>query len=85
MTDGNGDFRAPLSDLAAAVRAAAATVRGRYRGNGTTASEPLAQPRLERPKREGQGDYSTNAAMLLAPAPKSSPAVSTERNASRSH
>ena len=79
MTDGNGDFRAPLSDLAAAVRAAAATVRGRYRGNGTTASEPLAQPRLERPKREGQGDYSTNAAMLLAPALDTPPRVIAER------
>ncbi len=29
--------------------------------------EPPAQLRVERPKRAGQGDYSTNAAMLLAP------------------
>ncbi len=50
----------PLEELRAAVQAAASAVRGADR-------EPLAQPGLERPRREGQGDYSTNAAMLLAP------------------
>ncbi len=50
----------PLQELRSAVCAAAAAVRG-------SAGEPSAQPRLERPKREGQGDYATNAAMLLAP------------------
>jgi arginyl-tRNA synthetase len=50
----------PLSQLRAAVRAAAASVRG---GDG----QSTAEPRLERPKRGGHGDYSTNAAMLLAP------------------
>jgi arginyl-tRNA synthetase len=51
----------PLSELRAAVLGAA----GAIRGAGGEFSSP---PRLERPKREGQGDYSTNAAMLLAPA-----------------
>jgi arginyl-tRNA synthetase len=64
--------RDPLKELGAAVRAAAAAVRG-------GAGEPTAQPRLERPKREGQGDYSTNAAMLLAPVLSASPRVIAER------
>jgi arginyl-tRNA synthetase len=34
---------------------------------------------LERPKRDGQGDYSTNAAMLLAPALDEPPRVIAER------
>ena len=42
-------------------------------------AEPIAQPRLERPKREGQGDYSTNAAMLLAPVLGAPPRVIAER------
>jgi arginyl-tRNA synthetase len=50
----------PLRELDLRVRAAAAAVRGR-------AGEPSAQPRLERSRRAEQGDYSTNAAMLLAP------------------
>ncbi len=50
----------PLEELVAAVRAAVAAVRG--------ASEtPAAEPTLDRPRRKGLGDYSTNAAMLLAP------------------
>ncbi|HEY3726330.1 MAG TPA: arginine--tRNA ligase [Solirubrobacteraceae bacterium] len=49
----------PLPELRAAVRTAAAAVKGD--------GEPPAQIRVERPKREGQGDYSTNVAMLLAP------------------
>ncbi len=60
MNDPPGSSQAPLQDLAAAVHAAAAAVRGADR-------QPPAQPKLERPKRQGQGDYSTNAAMLLAP------------------
>src|SRR5829696_10087470 len=48
----------PLDDLRAAVKAAA----GELRANG--AAERLS---LERPKKAGFGDYSTNAAMLLAP------------------
>jgi arginyl-tRNA synthetase len=50
----------PLDGLAAAVRDAADTVRG-------TAAEPPARPTLDRPRHKGMGDYSTNAAMLLAP------------------
>ncbi len=55
----SGTF-APLQELRAAVCVSAAAVRG-------SAGEPSAQPRLERPRRAGQGDYATNAAMLLAP------------------
>ena len=57
---------APLEELRAAVLAAATAVRG-------SEGELAAAPRLERPKHEGQGDYSTNAAMLLAPVLGSSP------------
>ena len=80
MSAANGNPPAPLSELAAAVRAAAATVRGRYRREGAGGPpEPIALPRLERPKREGQGDYSTNAAMLLAPVLDTPPRVIAER------
>jgi len=51
----------PLGDLRAAVRAAAADLRG---ANGTAAAAP---PNLERARKPEFGDYSTNAAMLLAP------------------
>ena len=51
----------PLAQLRGAVQRAAVTLRG---GKG----EPPAGLKVERPKRAGQGDYSTNAAMLLAPA-----------------
>jgi len=62
----------PLADLSAAVRAAAGAVRD---GSG-----PLpADPKLERPKLDGHGDYSTNAAMLLAPALGVAPRVIAER------
>jgi arginyl-tRNA synthetase len=50
----------PLADLRAAVEAAAARVRGAGREAG-------AAPTLERPPKVEFGDYSTNAAMLLAP------------------
>ena len=46
----------PLQDLRAAVEAASAALRN---GDG-------AVPSVERPRRDGFGDYSTNAAMLLA-------------------
>ncbi len=62
----------PLRELDAHVRAAAAAVRG-------PAGEPSPQLRLERSRREGQGDYSTNAAMLLAPALGSPPREIAER------
>jgi arginyl-tRNA synthetase len=70
-----GSSQAPLQNLAAAVHAAAAAVRGADR-------QPPAQPRLERPKRQGQGDYSTNAAMLLAPVLGAPPREIAERVAS---
>jgi arginyl-tRNA synthetase len=47
----------PIDDLRSTVQAAAAEL-----GNRATAA-----PTLERPKKAGFGDYSTNAAMLLAP------------------
>ena len=47
----------PIDDLRSAVEQAAAEI-----GDGATAA-----PTLERPKKAGFGDYSTNAAMLLAP------------------
>jgi arginyl-tRNA synthetase len=62
----------PLDDLRAAVEAAAADLR-----NG--ASPAATAPTLERPKRAGHGDYSTNAAMLLAPALKAPPREIAER------
>ncbi len=62
----------PLHELAALVRAAVATVRG-------STGEPSAQLRVERSRREDQGDYSTNAAMLLAPVLGGSPREIAER------
>ncbi len=50
----------------AALRAVVARVAATLRGDG--AGEPPAGLKVERPKRAGQGDYSTNVAMLLAPA-----------------
>lgn len=48
----------PLQDLRAAVEAASAALRDGH--------ESGPAPTVERPRREGFGDYSTNAAMLLA-------------------
>ncbi|HET6447780.1 MAG TPA: arginine--tRNA ligase [Conexibacter sp.] len=50
----------PLRDLRAAVEQASVALR-----NGDAAVGGVA-PTVERPRREGFGDYSTNAAMLLA-------------------
>jgi arginyl-tRNA synthetase len=58
----------PVEDLRAAVQAAAAEL-----GDGAVT------PTLERPKKAGFGDYSTNAAMLLAPALKAPPRDIAER------
>jgi arginyl-tRNA synthetase len=63
---------APLDGLRAAVREAAAAVRG-------DTGEGSAEPKLERPKREGQGDYSTNTGMLLAPVLGAPPREIAER------
>jgi arginyl-tRNA synthetase len=62
----------PLDELRAAVEAAA----GELRNGGGTA---VVRPTLERPKRAGFGDYSTNAAMLLAPALGEPPRAIAER------
>ena len=76
MTATNADSaasdNAPLAGLAATVRSAAHAVRG-------GAGAPSAQARLERSKRDDQGDYSTNAAMLLAPVLSAPPRQIAER------
>ncbi len=59
----------PLAELRAKVLDAAAAVSS---GQGPEHELP-AQLRTERSKRAGQGDYSTNAAMLLAPGLGSNP------------
>jgi arginyl-tRNA synthetase len=56
----------PLGELRAAVGRAAEMVTGA----GGRVPSPI---KVERPKRAGQGDYSTNVAMLLAPGLKSAP------------
>src|SRR5215207_5825729 len=72
----------PLDDLKTAVRDAAAELRERSgdeasgRGRSTAAGDRLS---LERPKKAGFGDYSTNAAMLLAPALGEPPRAVAER------
>jgi arginyl-tRNA synthetase len=71
--------RDPLAELLGAVRSAVAVVRGQAGGSGSGSGTSSAQPRLERPKREGQGDYSTNAAMLLAPVLGEPPRAIAER------
>jgi len=60
----------PLDELREAVQAAAADLR-----NGA----PAPSVQLERPKKAGFGDFSTNAAMLLAPALKAPPREIAER------
>ena len=62
----------PLAELRDAVHEAAAAVKGNDR-------EPPAQARVERSKRAGQGDYSTNVAMLLAPVLGAPPREIAER------
>jgi arginyl-tRNA synthetase len=66
----------PLDDLRAAVEAAAADLR-----NG--AAPPHARATLEQPKQAGFGDYSTNAAMLLAPTLGEPPRAIAERLGAR--
>jgi arginyl-tRNA synthetase len=58
----------PVEELRSAVQAAAAEL-----GNGHVS------PTLERPRKAGFGDYSTNAAMLLAPTLKAPPREIAER------
>ena len=61
----------PYDDLKSAVQAAASDLR-----DGGAAADRLS---LERPKKAGFGDYSTNAAMLLAPALGEPPRAVAER------
>jgi arginyl-tRNA synthetase len=61
----------PLEDLRRAVAESAAALR-----NGAGA---MAPPTLERPKRDAFGDYSSNAALLLAPVLGEPPRVIAER------
>jgi arginyl-tRNA synthetase len=60
----------PVAELHAAIRRAAADVRG---------GELPQPPTLERPPRPELGDYSTNAAMLLAPTLGEPPRAIAER------
>jgi arginyl-tRNA synthetase len=64
----------PLDALRDAVREVAAGVRG-----AAVEASGAAEPRVERSKRVGQGDYSTNAAMLLAPVLGAPPREIAER------
>jgi arginyl-tRNA synthetase len=61
-----------VDELRAAVEAAAADLRN---GGGTAGPTPT----LERPRKAGFGDFSTNAAMLLAPSLKAPPREIAER------
>ncbi len=63
--------------MACATRSATAALA--VRGESGDGGGGAAEPRLERPKRAGQGDYSTNAAMLLAPALGAPPREVAER------
>ena len=63
----------PLADLRAAVEAAAAA------GCAARAAPRALRPTLERPPKAEFGDYSTNAAMLLAPALGEPPRAIAER------
>ena len=60
----------PISDLRGAVSDAASELRG---------DGPVELPHLERPPRPDFGDYSTNAAMLLAPSMGESPRAIAEK------
>jgi len=62
----------PIDELRSAIEAVAGDLR-----NGGPA--PKTRPSFERPKKAGFGDYSTNAAMLLAPALGAPPREIAER------
>jgi arginyl-tRNA synthetase len=59
----------PVAQVREALLAAAAALRGSGPDEADAAGSghAVVAPNLERPKRSGQGDYATNAAMLLAP------------------
>jgi len=60
---GSVSGRAPAATPLAALRTEVLAAAAEVRGDGA----PPAQIRVERPKRAGQGDYSSNVGMLLAP------------------
>src|SRR5688572_33502159 len=62
----------PLDELRSAVESAAAELRD-------GAAAPGSRPTLQRPPRADFGDYSTNAAMLLAPVLGEPPRAIAER------
>ena len=62
----------PLDDLRSALLDTAAELRA-------DRPAPSAEPTLERPPRAEMGDYSTNAAMLLAPVLKAAPRAIAEQ------
>jgi arginyl-tRNA synthetase len=62
----------PLEELRVAIESAAAELRNGKPGVGV-------RPTLEQPKKAGFGDYSSNAAMLLAPALGAAPREIAER------
>jgi arginyl-tRNA synthetase len=65
------DMSTPLAELRAAVADAAGAV--------ASGAQPRTPPLLERPPRADFGDYSTNAAMLLAPVVGDQPRAVAER------
>jgi len=68
----------PIDALRAAVEEAAGAVAGDD-GAPRASAVKRSRPTLERPKQAGHGDYSTNAAMLLAPAAGAPPREIAER------
>jgi len=60
----------PVAALRRALDQAVDAVRGE---SGPASGQPLAALKLERPKRADQGDYATNAAMVLGPSIGSAP------------
>ena len=62
----------PVAELRSAVEEAASSLLD-------GAERPTAEPTLERPPKPEFGDYSTNAAMLLAPALGEQPRGTAER------
>jgi arginyl-tRNA synthetase len=68
-----------LDDLRGAVLQAAAEVAGPASGGAEPAAEGRGGITLERPRRAQFGDYSTNAALLLAPGLGANPREVAER------
>ena len=76
----------PVAELRSAVEAAADSLLDGPRQTGRSSASPAERPRtnrfeltLERPPKPEFGDYSTNAAMLLAPAFGEQPRWTAER------